>query len=214
MVARVAAKDVAGFVAAAGVLAHYVGDACQPLHSSYLDDGDPFRQPDGTVVTKPLDHGKGYGHGVHEVYEKDMIDEKAVLTLIPALRTKLNTPHTMTLVTGGQAAGFAIVELTRRVRGAIKPMDIVEAYAKSLTALAKNKRAGNLWDKFGTETTAAMVDGCRTLAMLWDSAWAEGGGNQVEQTKIRKITQKSLQKIYESQDFVPSKALGKIDPYL
>ena len=68
--------------------------------------------------------------------------------------------------------------------------------------------------EFGTETTTAMADGCRTLAMLWDSAWAEGGGNQIEQTKIRKITQKSLQKIYESQDFVPSKALGKIDPYL
>jgi hypothetical protein len=214
MVARVAAKDVAGFVAAAGVLAHYVGDACQPLHSSYLDDGDPFRQPDGTVVTKPLDHGKGYGHGVHEVYEKDMIDEKAVLTLIPALRTKLKTPHTMTLVTGGQAAGFAVVELTRRTRAALKPMDIVEAYAKSLTDLPKNKRAGKLWDEFGAETTAAMVDGCRTLAMLWDSAWAEGGGDQIEQPKIRKIMQKSLQKIYQSQEFVPSKALGKIDPYL
>src|SRR5262249_24000053 len=29
------------FVCAAGVLTHYVGDACQPLHISYLHDGDP-----------------------------------------------------------------------------------------------------------------------------------------------------------------------------
>ena len=36
------------FVCAAGVLTHYVGDACQPLHISYLHDGDPTR---GTVKT-------------------------------------------------------------------------------------------------------------------------------------------------------------------
>jgi hypothetical protein len=29
------------FVCAAGVLAHYVGDACQPLHISFLHHGDP-----------------------------------------------------------------------------------------------------------------------------------------------------------------------------
>jgi hypothetical protein len=31
MVEFVAAGDVASFVAAGGILAHYVGDACQPL---------------------------------------------------------------------------------------------------------------------------------------------------------------------------------------
>ena len=34
-------KDVERFVAAAGTLAHYVGDACQPLHGSMYADGDP-----------------------------------------------------------------------------------------------------------------------------------------------------------------------------
>src|SRR5439155_2744617 len=29
------------FVAAAGIVAHYVGDACQPLHISYFHHGDP-----------------------------------------------------------------------------------------------------------------------------------------------------------------------------
>jgi hypothetical protein len=37
MVEFVAAKQVPRFVAAAGILAHYVGDACQPLRGSYLD---------------------------------------------------------------------------------------------------------------------------------------------------------------------------------
>src|SRR5262249_42288824 len=34
-------KDVIRFLAAAGVLAHYVGDASQPLHCSYMHHGLP-----------------------------------------------------------------------------------------------------------------------------------------------------------------------------
>jgi len=35
--------DARRFLCAAGVLTHYIGDACQPLHISYLHDGDPLR---------------------------------------------------------------------------------------------------------------------------------------------------------------------------
>jgi hypothetical protein len=34
-------KDATRFVAAAGICAHYVGDACQPLHISYMFNGEP-----------------------------------------------------------------------------------------------------------------------------------------------------------------------------
>ena len=39
------AKDGKGkeFLCAAGVITHYLGDACQPLHISYLHDGDPLQ---------------------------------------------------------------------------------------------------------------------------------------------------------------------------
>ena len=76
MVDFVASRDVANYVAAAGILAHYVGDACQPLHTSYLDDGDPFRKPDGTPSGQMLGHGKGFAHGVHVAFEDDMLDAK------------------------------------------------------------------------------------------------------------------------------------------
>jgi hypothetical protein len=33
--------DVESFVCAAGIMSHYVGDACQPLHISFMFDGDP-----------------------------------------------------------------------------------------------------------------------------------------------------------------------------
>ena len=45
MVAAVKAKDVTRFVAAAGLVTHYVGDACQPLHGSVYADGYPAGSP-------------------------------------------------------------------------------------------------------------------------------------------------------------------------
>ena len=41
-----AATDPGKFIAAAGTLAHYVGDASQPLHGSTLSDGIPSEAPD------------------------------------------------------------------------------------------------------------------------------------------------------------------------
>src|SRR6185369_3161796 len=41
MVDYLGKEDVLRFVAAAGVLAHYVGDASQPLHCSYMHHGIP-----------------------------------------------------------------------------------------------------------------------------------------------------------------------------
>ena len=68
--------DAKSFVCAAGVLTHYVGDACQPLHISYLHDGDPNRPVEheftrgkkaGTTEMRPL------GAGVHSAYEDKMV---------------------------------------------------------------------------------------------------------------------------------------------
>ena len=73
------------FIFAAGVLAHYVGDACQPLHSSYMSDGNP--KDNTTIMYTPprggSKHPKGVpyekvvnpGSGVHVAYEDHMIDD-------------------------------------------------------------------------------------------------------------------------------------------
>ena len=52
--------DGASFLAAAGCLAHYVGDACQPLHSSQHSDGL-----------------NGATTGVHSTYEDNMVNAHA-----------------------------------------------------------------------------------------------------------------------------------------
>ena len=64
MVAALQAGDVLTFVCVAGCVAHYVGDACQPLHISRLHHNDPQHQ---TSTAKK----------VHSVYETEMLNEHA-----------------------------------------------------------------------------------------------------------------------------------------
>src|SRR5262249_23554104 len=70
MVAAARARDQKLFLCAGGALIHYVGDSCQPLHASYLSQGDPEQ-----VIAKPRSPGKMklQADGVHSGYEDDMI---------------------------------------------------------------------------------------------------------------------------------------------
>ena len=212
MVGYVQQGQVAQFVAAAGVLSHYVGDACQPLHGSYLSDGDPFRHPDGSASAQRLDHGKGYG-GVLSAYEGDMLDAH-IPDLLHWLEAALRGSHGMHLVTGGQEAGFAVLALMRWAQHRIKPMDVVEAYAELVNNSRANQAKTVLWEKFGHYTIAVMADGYRTLAMLWESAWVEGGGQNILQSALRVQAPSRLKAIYERQRFAPSVTLDEIDQFL
>src|SRR5689334_19399031 len=97
-------KDAKSFVAAAGLIAHYVGDACQPLHGSMYADGDPSR----TVTRKHPKTGKvdtvAYASGVHSAYETKMLDRKRP-HLVDLLTNKMpNSKHGLPLVKSGADA--------------------------------------------------------------------------------------------------------------
>ena len=78
MVDAIKKGDRIKFFCAAGVLTHYVGDACQPLHGSYMTNGNTFK-----LVARKLTRGENkgktvhepYAKGVHGAYEDKMIDE-------------------------------------------------------------------------------------------------------------------------------------------
>jgi hypothetical protein len=213
MVRFVQKKDIASFVTAAGIIAHYVGDTCQPLHGSYLDDGDPWRTPDGEPANKKQEHGKGFAGGVHHFYEASMIDQN-VEELTDELDKLIGKKHGMKLIKGGSEAGFAAIELMRRSQKTLPPMDIVEKYGQIRASGQNHQISKLLWQSFGKQTIAVTNDGCRTLAMIWDSAWKEGGGANIDAASIHKFQQKTLKNIYENQDFLPSVALDNIDQFL
>jgi hypothetical protein len=214
MVGYAHAQDLARFVAAAGVLAHYVGDLAQPLHTSYLTDGDPFLERDGTPVTTMLGLGEGFGGGVHSAYEDDMLDAH-VDDILTALQTALaGGTHGMGLVTGGKQAGLAALALARRSRATLTPRDLVTAYGQMVDAGNRDEAPDLLWAQFGPKTIDVLVDGCRTLAMLWESAWVEGNGAAVATNRLVRQKRIRIKGIYEDQEFLPSMALGKVAPFL
>jgi hypothetical protein len=103
----------------------------------------------------------------------------------------------------------------RRTSVTIKPIDIVNAYGKLgfpavTNAAQQHEAATKLWKTFGTRTAKVMSDGCRTLAMLWDSAWKEGNGQLVSAGSLGEVSATVLRDIYEQQNFLKSVPLNEI----
>jgi hypothetical protein len=210
MVEAVSDRWISEFVCAAGILAHYVGDACKVLHGSYLFDGDPSRtqqrsglKRDGTLQTII----ERFGKGVHSDYEDRMINEH-IDALMGGVDAAVGQQKAMPPVRGGQDAGFAVVELMRRTSNRIDPMALVEAYAVALQGDGDASEV--LWKRFGTATGAATADGCRVLAMLWESAWREGKGEVIDDDLLGAIPANELMALYSDQLFVPSLPLDEV----
>jgi hypothetical protein len=152
MLTSLKAGDAAGVVdavAAGGVMAHYVGDACQPLHSSRFHHGRDASEAD-----------------VHEHFETDMITKKRSL-VITQLGVALQGATPMKKVKGRRAAARAVVALMDRTFTRLDPEHVCEVWKQV------DGDRDDLWDALGPQTIECLADGCRTLAMLWSSAWAE-----------------------------------------
>lgn len=149
-------KDVTTALAACGVMAHYVGDACQPLHASRWHDGR-------TPAEK----------GVHSDYETAMVtDERAAIAT--GLDAALATATPLDAITGHHAAAIAVVDLMRRTIDRLPPETLIDDW---VTAKHDPTRSTSdaLWELVGKPTIDCLADGCNTLAMLWSSAWKEAG---------------------------------------
>lgn len=181
LVGFVQERKVADFVCAAGILAHYVGDACQPLHTSQFHDGPP-----------------GQSIGVHAMYEDTMLDSRPD-ELVDAVAAALGNRKAKKDVTGGKEAAASIIQLFRDVRKVLSPEEIV----KFFLTLDQNKPK-QMWDEFGARTAEVMALGCLRLASLWQSAWVEGGGDQIPNNKLTAINKSTLKQKYENKTFLES----------
>jgi hypothetical protein len=190
MVSYRKAKDAAHFLCAAGIVAHYLGDACQPLHSSMHADGL-----------------NGASTGVHSMYEEKMVDKFAeeisqrlddfdVSDLGPVLKK----------ISSGYGAAQASIELMRRTHERLEPERICEVFDNLGGGHSQSVIKG-LWEQLGPETVACIADGARTLAMLWDSAYAAAKSPAFSGA----VSQAALRKIYENKKFLPSLHLANLD---
>ncbi len=193
MVRFARAGDAASFVAAAGILAHYVGDACQPLHISRLHHGFP-----------PVKKGS-VQYSVHAVYETQMLDQKGA-ELLEGIAQRLKGVKALADVKGGHGAAVAVIELMRSTFTAIPPEQLVQAYNDGTSP---KDRIDRLWDGFGDRTMDAMAAGALRLASIWESAWAEGQGAQSVQD-LGAISEDALRRLYMQNSFLESLTLEEM----
>jgi hypothetical protein len=202
MVEFAKAGKVDEFVCSAGAMAHYVGDACQPLHISYLHHGDPEN------LGKD---GKPVAEGVHDAYEAKMVNKYTLQLLAKVDGTAAGLSEFDAVETGHDAA-VRVVQLMQETFDVISPMEIVKEYTNIVDDSAA-EIADALWEKFGTRTITIMSNGAKLLAFLWKEAWRVGGAeNKISATGA--IDEEALTKLYKNPDFMRSYTLGQIGPVL
>jgi hypothetical protein len=193
--------DLERFVCAAGVVSHYLGDACQPLHISYLFNGDPDREAaDGTP----------YANGVHAAYEDTMVN-----AYTPELLAQVDASRSAEFgdVNAGRDAAALTVELMRRTLAELKPRDILDAFEPVRNG-SRTEIADTLWSQFGAGTVQVMSFGAAALAHLWEEAWRVGQGDKNVAVNKNPIDHEILSGIYGDEylkdQFLPSYTLNQI----
>jgi hypothetical protein len=173
------------FVCAGGIVAHYVGDACQPLHISQFHHG---------LDLNDKAHAK-----VHSVYETTMVGRHGpdLIDMIPKAQTDPVTPVGGTPPTGRDAA-VAVVALMQRTVKRLPPMDVVNLFNDNMG----RGQVDVMWEKLKKPTAACMQDGAKTLARIWEAAWRAGNGESQPQASA--FDQGKLQKLYNTPSFLPA----------
>jgi hypothetical protein len=216
MVAYLKKSDVLRFVAAAGVMAHYVGDASQPMHCSYLHHGvPPMRRVNGRDYPLPRDSDefKEFKESreakIHGIYEELML-EVDTASALAEIDDELGKSRPVEIDQSGHGAAKAVIKLMHDAQTRLAPMTVIEADDPSEGPKA---RAKALWEDSAIRkaTIRSLADSVRVLAALWTSAWAAGGGNQVAKKKIRTYEEDELEPVYrEDRNFVPSLSLKQM----
>jgi len=217
-------RDVLRFVAAAGVLAHYIGDASQPLHCSYMHHGvPPMLERNGRKYPIPK-RRTGETHDtpeytkfkatreakIHSIYEEGMLEVDPADALSRVDEALANDRGPRFAVHSGHTAGIAVIRLMNDAQSRLSPEKIIDADDPTLGPAA---RAAALWKNptIRDATVKSLADSVRVLAHLWRSAWRIGKGDRIAKSKLVQFEESELIDIYRTdKKFVPSLSLEEM----
>jgi hypothetical protein len=187
MVKHLRAGALDKFVCVAGTMAHYVGDACQPLHVSKLHHGEHESE-----------------NSVHEVYETRMLDRFAA-EFVDRLNTKLGSKRAQGKVTTAADAADLTVQLMKQTLKRLPPERILDVFRQS----AGQSQTAAMWQELGDDTVAVTAQGALTLAKIWQSAWALAGAEaSFSKTACQKtIDKERLRTLYNTKTIAEAKWL-------
>ena len=192
MVEFAANAEIPKFVCAAGLAAHYIGDACQPLHVSHLHHGE-----------------NASDELVHSQYETTMIGRfrDEVTTDVRTKAKKIKKSHCFT---GGEKAAQHLVKLMRNTLAHLPPDEVLEVWRDS----KGSTKYQDMWDALGGRTTDVMARGAEALAVFWESAWREGrgraGAKAVKKSQLVMISKSKLMALYNNKQFLESRWLREM----
>jgi hypothetical protein len=203
MVAYLKQGNVKDFLAAAGVLAHYVADAGMPFHISKLHHGyGPERVDRKSPEYEEYKKSKAYK--VHAILEERMFEVKA-LEMLSYVNGSVDsfTEDRKKAPAGEFGAVKHAFGLMNDVLTLVPPTDVVEQDDLNLNA---PDRARAFFGSFGKATADCVAKSCVVLADLWESAWAEGldGADAPPANKLRAYSEADLQAVYRRPDFLPA----------
>lgn len=189
MVDSAARGDTTRFIASAGIVAHYVGDACQPLHVSYLHHGEPGAGEDAA----------------HSDFETGMLG-KFRKNVIADVQAKADHIVAANCFTGGQHAAEYVVSIMKAALKTLPPTEILAAWRQAKTG---GNKLDNLWNAVGARATDCIAHGAEGLALVWESAWREGraraGAVALQSGALGPVDKKALMDLYNDHDgFIPS----------
>lgn len=181
--------DRESYVCAAGILAHYVGDSCQPLHGTiHFNEAGSHSPFEGAMLMR---------------HRGDVPDQ---------VKKALNNRTGAADIANGAAAAQATVDLMNQVQGILPWETIVDSFvAAGKPSKPTDPDLDDMWGDLRDKVGVCMAEGTLFLANLWQSAWKLGGGD-AKITKTDEIPHETLRKIYEKPDFLPSLALEEY-PY-
>jgi hypothetical protein len=58
-----------------------------------------------------------------------------------------------------------------------------------------------MWNPLKDQTVKCFVKGCQNLAVLWESAWKEGRGSKVSNSKLVQVDTDTLKGFYNDREF-------------
>src|SRR5262245_5040205 len=107
-----------------------------------------------------------------------------VCELCTRIAAGLPKHHGLRLRTNGRDCAHAVLELMQTAAQILPPNTILTSYEEALTkgqtAPLRHKTdviMESMWDDLGKGTIKVMIEGAKTLALVWDSAWKSGGGD-------------------------------------
>lgn len=179
MIASLKKGNVLEFICAGGTMAHYVGDACQPLHISHLHHGRDESEAE-----------------VHSVYETSMLDRKMTEVFVGVNAAAKKIKSSELIGAKGKGAAKRVIALMNFAVTTLPPLEICESYTDNDHSTAK------MWNDLGARTITNIAEGCRVMAILWQSAWKHGNGSAIPAADLVEQDPKELRKLYNRKTFV------------